>query len=94
MLRYLKTKVCLVKHLKVVAKGCLNWIFFIFLNFYGNFYCYVKYSNVKTCQDEYQDEIFKTCTKKFMLRAYHQKQMARFGSRRKLHNLDYFEPVY
>ena len=28
MLRYTKTIICLVKHLKVVAKCCLNWTLF------------------------------------------------------------------
>ena len=50
MLWYTKTIIFLVKRLKVVAKCCLNWIFF-----HGALYCCVRYSNI-----EYQDEIFKT----------------------------------
>jgi hypothetical protein len=41
--------IVLVKRLKVVAKCCLNWIFF-----HGALYCCVRYSTI-----EYQHKIFK-----------------------------------
>ena len=50
VLWYIKTIISLVKGLKVVAKCCLNWIFFN-----DDLFCYVKCSNV-----EYQVEIFNT----------------------------------
>ena len=45
-----KTIIFLVKRLKVIAKCCLNWIFF-----HDTLYCCVTYSIM-----QYQDDIFKT----------------------------------
>jgi hypothetical protein len=53
MLRYTKTMFFFVKSLKVVAKCCLDWIYF-----HDDLYCCVKYSKV-----EYQVEIFITSLK-------------------------------
>ena len=76
MLWYTKTIIFLVKGLKVVAKRCLNWIFF-----HDDLYCCVKYSNV-----EYQVEIFK-----LIIKSDAQKQMVEFSFGRRFHDLNYFE---
>ena len=49
----------LVKCLKAIAKCCLNWFFFF--SFHSALHCCVRYSTI-----EYQDEIFKSITKKVM----------------------------
>ena len=56
VLQYAKIINVLVKRPKVIAKYCLNWIYF----FHGALYCCVRYSHI-----EYQDEIFKTYHKKY-----------------------------
>ena len=58
LLRYTKIIIFLVKHLKVVAKHFLNWIYF-----HGTLYCCARYSNI-----EYQDEIFKNVSLKVLLK--------------------------
>ena len=60
VLRYTKTNNFLVKHLKVVAKCCLNWVF-VFL---GALNCCLRYSNI-----EYWDEIFKIISSKEMTKS-------------------------